>query len=118
MKPQHRVRYKEVSYNMTGKLDPDYEREVEASTTKLEVAYERAVRRAEAVEKRISRAAHKMGTAKVKKSRETARREHELALAEYEDRLREIREIESLMQSSPASSVHRGTKSFRPVPRD
>lgn len=118
MKPQHRIRYKEVSYNMTGKLDPDYEREVEASTMKLEVAYEKAKRRAEAAEKRISRAAHKMEHAKVKRSRETARKEHIAALAEYEARLKELEELQALMTSTPAGSSNRGTKSYRHVPTD
>lgn len=118
MKPQHRIPYREISYNMTGKLDPDYEREVEASTMKLEVAYEKARRRAEAAEKRIARAAHKMENAKVRRSRETARKEHMAALAEYEDRLKELQELQALMTYTPAGSANRGTKSYRHVPTD
>lgn len=116
MKIEHKVRYREVSHNMTGKLDPDYEREVEEATTKLEVAYAKAERRVEAAKKRMEKAARKMETLKVKKARVVATKEHGIALAEYEDRLRELEEIRQLMTSSPAGSQHRGTKSFRPVP--
>lgn len=118
MKIQHRIRYKEVSYNMTGKLDPDYEREVEAATTKLEVAYAKAERRVEAAQKRMDKAARKIETLKVKKARTTAIKEHAVALAEYEDRLRELDEIRQLMTYTPAGSQNRGTKSFRHVPTD
>lgn len=114
MKLQHRV--PDFSQNMTGKLDPDYEREVERSTTKLEVAYARAQRRLEAVEKRRGKLERKLTTVKSKKSRAVAEKELKKLLSEYVDREEELRTIVEMMTSTPAGSLHRGIKSFRPLP--
>ncbi len=114
MKLQHRV--PDFSRNMTGKLDPDYEREVERSTTKLEVAYARAQRRLEAIEKRKQKLEHKIATTKTKKSKVVAEKELKKLLSEYVAREEELRTIVEMMTSTPAGSLHRGIKSFRPLP--
>jgi hypothetical protein len=114
MKLQHRV--PDFSRNMTGKLDPDYEREVERSTVKLEVAYAKAQRRLEAVQKRKERAEQKLLTLKTKKSRVATEKELKKLLAEFIVREEELKTIEEMMTYTPSSSKNRGTKSFRPVP--
>jgi hypothetical protein len=114
VKLQHRV--PDFSRNMTGKLDPDYEREVERSTTKLEVAYARAQRRLEAIEKRKQKLEHKIATTKTKKSKVVAEKELKKLLSEYVAREEELRTIVEMMTSTPAGSLHRGIKSFRPLP--
>ena len=116
MKLQHRV--PDFSRNMTGKLDPDYEREVERSTTKLEVAYARAQRRLEAIEKRKQKLEHKIATTKTKKSKVVAEKELKKLLSEYVAREEELKAIVELMTATPAGSKHRGVKSFRPLPLD
>ena len=116
MKLQHRV--PDFSRNMTGKLDPDYEREVERSTTKLEVAHARAQRRLEAVEKRREKLERKISTTKTKKSRAVAEKELKKLMSEYLAREEELKAIVELMTATPASSRHRGVKSFRPLPLD
>jgi len=116
VKLQHRV--PDFSRNMTGKLDPDYEREVERSTTKLEVAYARAQRRLEAVEKRKDKLERKVATTKTKKSKAVAERELKKLLVEYLAREKELRLIVELMTTTPAGSRYRGVKSFRPLPLD
>lgn len=116
MKLQHRV--PDFSQNMTGKLDPDYEREVERSTVKLEVAYAKAQRRLESVQKRKERAEQKLLTLKTKKSRVATEKELKKLLAEFTAREEELKAIYELMTYTPAGSSNRGIKSFRPVPKN
>ena len=101
---------------MTGKLDPDYEREVDQMTARLERDYANAEKRVEASERRAAR------IERVKESAQTARDkkgyERDLAAAweQVSARRDELARLASLMSASPASAAHRGTKSFRTVP--
>lgn len=116
MKMTHKVPVNLISNNMTGKLDPDYERQVERSTRKLEVEYAKAYRRVEAVEKRALRAQLQSETLKAKKSRDKAKKEYKALILELEARRLELLELERMMTYTPAGSQNRGTKSFKPAP--
>lgn len=120
MKIHHRVPVDKISYNMTGKLDPDYEAEVERSTAKLEKEWERAQKRVEsakiAAEKARVRAAYVEQQRAEKLERQEAERQYKLALELLAEREEELRELEVMMTSSPAGSQNRGKKSYRPVP--
>ena len=120
MKIQHRVPINNISYNMTGKLDPTYEAEVERSTKKLEKEWEKAQKRLEsakaAAESARLRAAYVEEQKAERLERKTAEKEYRLALSLLAEREEELREIEIMMTSSPAGSQNRGNKSYRPVP--
>jgi hypothetical protein len=116
MKITHRVPVDLISDNMTGKLDPDYERQVNRSTRKLEVQYARAQRRVEAVEKRALKAQVRSETLKAKKERDKAKKEYKDLILELEARRLELMELERMMTYSPAGSQNRGKESFKPVP--
>jgi hypothetical protein len=91
-------------------ITPEYQAQVDRATSKAMVAYERAQRRLKSAESRLARA---QSTQSKKKS---AQRELAIALELVELRREELRRIEALMTSVPASAEHRGTRSFRPVP--
>jgi hypothetical protein len=116
MKMTHRVPVDLISYNMTGKLDPDYERQVERSTSKLEAQYAKAQRRVEAMEKRVLHVQMQSETLKAKKSRDKAKKEYKTLILELEARRLELLELEKMMTYTPAGSQNRGTKSFKPAP--
>lgn len=117
MKMQHRVPVDKISYNMTGKLDPAYEAEVEKSTQKLEREWQRAQKRLESARKSAENARLRAESAKTaKKEKDRAQKEYKKALALIEERQAELREIELMMTYSPAGSQNRGNKSYRPVP--
>lgn len=120
MKMHHRVPVDKISYNMTGKLDPDYEAEVERSTKKLEKEWQRAQKRLEsakiAAENARLRAEYVERQKAEKLERQAAEREYKLALELLAEREEELRELEVMMTSSPAGSQNRGKKSYRPVP--
>lgn len=90
-------------------LDDAYEREVQRSTEKLERAYRRAERRAQQAEARL---------AKAKRDPKVSRKRHVIADLEaaVQARRDELEEYRRMMVSVPASAVHRGRDSFRPVP--
>lgn len=116
MKMTHRVPVDLISYNMTGKLDPDYERQVERSTSKLEAQYAKTQRRVEAMEKRVLHVQMQSETLKAKKSRDKAKKEYKTLILELEARRLELLELEKMMTYTPAGSQNRGTKSFKPAP--
>jgi predicted nucleic acid-binding Zn-ribbon protein len=106
---------KEVGSNMTGRLDPDYEAEVERMTVSREVAYASAQRRLDAAERKAKRLEHRLDTATGKTKRLT-KRELATAWEAVEARRAELESLARGMTSTPASAQNRGTKSFRPVP--
>lgn len=120
---QHRVP-STLSYNMTGKLDPEYEAQVEKATAKLSADWERAQKKLEAAKKSAESArlrAERLWTVqesnrKVKLEREEAEEAYRLALNALAEREEELRELEIMMTSTPAGSKNRGTKSYRVVP--
>ena len=83
-------------------VDEEYQAQVDRSTDRLVRKYRKA-------QGRLEKARSSLGRAKTEKSRVNIQRD-------IDDRLFELREIEALMRSSPQSSSHRGTASFRPVP--
>ena len=113
MKLTHRHKKNNYSENMTGKLDPAYEREVERSTNKLEVEYAAAQRRLESAEKQKIKAEERLAKSNGKKTKAQAQREFDLALQAFIEREHEFQEIVRLMNGTPASSMHRGNKSHR-----
>lgn len=117
MRIQHRVPFREVSQNMTGRLDPAYEREVEAYTARLERDYANAQKRLEAAERKQERLARLLEAATSSKSRKRMERDAQEAWALVEERRLELMRLSSMMTAVPASASHRGTKSFTKVPR-
>ena len=115
MKIKHRVPLQNFSQDMTGKLDPEYERQVERSTNKLEVEYAKAQRRFESLEKRIAKTQIQVDTLKVKKARDKAKKEYKNLIDELEERRAELLELERMMTYTPAGSQNRGSKSYRPI---
>lgn len=114
MKIPHRV--PDVSPNMTGRLDPAYEGEVERSTERGEREYAQAQRRVDAAERRARRAEAEVEAARSPKERRLTRKQLAVAWALVELRRQDLAVIERTMQSSPASAGHRGDRSYRPVP--
>jgi DNA repair exonuclease SbcCD ATPase subunit len=113
-KPQrsrHRAAPVPWSSSKPVELSESYEREVQRSTEKLERDYRRALKRVEQAEARLARA-------KEPAKRRPAVKQHVLAQLEAEvaARREELEEFRRMMQASPASAAHRGTRSYRPVP--
>lgn len=99
MKIRHRVPLVAKSDPIT----PDYQDELDRTAAKAEAAYNRALKRLQAAELRLSRAQRK----------QAAPRQHKRQIAELEAMV-ELRRIElqkwhMMMVASPASSMHRGT---------
>lgn len=123
MKMQHRVP-SNLSYNMTGKLDPEYEARVEKDTAKLSAEWERAQKKLEAAKKGAETArlraerlwAIQQSNREAKLEREEAEKAYRIALDALAEREEELRELEVMMTSTPAGSQNRGKKSHRVVP--
>lgn len=84
-------------------ITPEYQDELDRTAAKAEAAYNRALKRLEAAELRLTRAQRK----------QAAPRRHRRQIAELEAMV-ELRRIElqkwhMLMVATPASSMHRGT---------
>lgn len=91
--------------------DPEWEERVEREATATTDARERAVLKAR---ERLTRAEARV--AEMRDRREAESRV-QAAMRVAEDRRRELLELEALMRESPAGSVHRGKRSYRPVPQ-
>lgn len=123
MKIPHRAP-SNLSNNMTGKLDPEYEAQVDKATQKLQAKWEKAQRKLEAARlnaeeslRRFEKAEkNKAATAEAKKNRQIAEVQYQRALVLIAEREAELIELEMMMTSTPAGSQNRGTKSFRAVP--
>ena len=99
MKIKHRVPLLAKSDPIT----PEYQDELDRTAAKAEAAYNRALKRLQAAEQRLSRAQRK----------QAAPRQHKRQIAELEAMV-ELRRIElqkwhMMMVATPASSMHRGT---------
>jgi hypothetical protein len=114
LKIQHRVPI--LSQNMTGKIDPEYQREVDATTHRLERDWANAQKSLEAATRRAERAERVAEVAKGRKRERSARDTLALAWATVELRRAELDRLGRIMSTSPAAAIHRGDKSFRPVP--
>lgn len=107
--------FREVGSNMTGKLDPDYEAEVERMTVSREVAWAAAERRLAAAERKAERLARIAESATGKTKRMT-KKDLSAAWAMVELRRTELEELARGMTWTPAPRKNRGTDSYRPVP--
>lgn len=99
MKIRHRVPLVATSDPIT----PEYQDELDRTAAKAEAAYNRALKRLQAAELRLSRAQRK----------QAAPRQHKRQIAELEAMV-ELRRVElqkwhMMMVATPASSMHRGT---------
>lgn len=112
----HRAYQPPLTANMTGHIDPEYQREVDRSTNKLEIEYARETRKLIADERRHARLARTAPNAKTRGTRSHREREMRDLWTAIEARRVELRRMERLMSASPQSSSHRGTGSYRPVP--
>lgn len=112
----HRPRlFREVGDNMTGKLDPAYEAEVERMTVSREVAWAAAERKLAAAERKAEKLTRVAESATGKKKRLT-KKELAAAWAMVELRRNELEDLARGMTTSPAPTQNRGTDSYRPVP--
>ncbi len=109
MRITHRVRLPREPKPV--EITPEYQAEVDRSTEKLERRYRLAQRAVEAARSRKERAESIVGHAKLRRKSITE------AEAVLEARLAELADLERMMQASPASAQHRGTKSFTKLPR-
>lgn len=106
-KSRHRIPTS-VSF-VSDPIDERYQREVDRDTARLEQRYKAAQARAAAAETRAQRLA-------ARAKADNASRLASAAWRAYEDALREVREIELLMQpSNTASARHRGRNSHTPA---
>jgi hypothetical protein len=92
---------------------PEYEAEVQRSTQALERRYRRAEQRLRSAEARRETVLRRQ--VREAQQRKYARELRE-AIALVELRRTELEALARMMQAAPASSVHRGDRSYRPVP--
>lgn len=98
-------------------ITPEYQAEVDRSTNKAMLEYERARRRLEAAERRLRKAEEASRVAGARKKVKATARELAVAAELVELRREELHRLEALMKNVPASAEHRGKRSYRPVPQ-
>ena len=98
-------------------ITPEFQAEVDRSTNKAMLAYERAQRRLSAAEARLARAEERSAKRLDAQRQRVADRELKVAAELVELRREELQRVEALMKSAPASAEHRGVRGFRPVPQ-
>ena len=116
MKIQHRMPASAFNSNMTGRIDEDYQIEVDRTTERLEREFNSERLRLESAERRHARIANSVKADKTRRAREHHDRDIRAAWALVEERRQELGRLAALMTSSPQSATHRGTKSHRKVP--
>lgn len=117
MKIRHHVRNASLK---SDPVSPEYQAEVDRSTNKAQVAWERAKRKLLAAERRLALADAKVvaRAALGKPTNDSLARECRIAAELVELRREELQFIENLMQSIPGGgSQHRGRGTHRPVPQ-
>lgn len=97
-------------------VTPEYQAEVDRSTSKAMVAYERAQKRLAAANRRLVRAEERSAEHLSAARRRVADRELKVAAELVELRREELQRVEALMKGVPASAEHRGVRGFRPAP--
>jgi hypothetical protein len=101
MKIKHRVPL--AMLGKSAEISPEYQAELDRTAAKAEAAYNRALKRLQAAELRLSRAQRK----------QAAPRQHKRQIAELEAMVQlrriELQKWHMLMVATPASSMHRGT---------
>lgn len=91
--------------------DPEWEERVEREAMATTDARERSVAKAA---ERLARAEARVA---LLLERQASEARVQAAIRAVESRRQELLEMEALMRSSPAGSVHRGVGSYRPVPQ-
>lgn len=117
MKLRHRI--PTAALRDSDPVTPDYQAQVDRSTAKAQVAYERAQRNLTAALRRLERADEAVlaNAAKGRKKDGALVRAAKVAAELVELRREELQELERLMKAAPASSTHRsGRKGHRPIP--
>lgn len=117
MKIRHRV--PTAAFGGSDPVTPEYQAQVDRSTTKAQTAYERAQRNLAAALRRQERADEAVlaNAAKGRKKDTALVRAAKVAAELVELRREELLELERLMKAAPASSTHRGgRKGHRPIP--
>ena len=115
----HRVRLardEELTANMTGRVDPSYQRRVDEQTESRMLAYAAAVRALESAEKVAQRAALSVQSATTARDKKRRASREAVAWAHVQLRWEELERIQRIMSTSPAAASYRGTSSYRPVP--
>lgn len=100
MKIKHRVPAAQMV--RSDPITPEYQAEVDRTTARAEAAYARALKRLHAAEERLAQV----------QARRAPKRKQQIAELEAMVELRrtELETLHRMMTSSPASSMHRGTK--------
>lgn len=117
MKLRHRI--PSAAFSGSESVTPEYQAQVDRSTTKAQVAYERAQRNLAAALRRQERADEALlaNGAKGRKKDTALVRAAKVAAELVELRREELQELDRLMKAAPASSTHRsGRQGHRPVP--
>jgi hypothetical protein len=97
----------------SAEVSAEYQAEVDRATSAAERRFRVAQQRLESAERRRDRLqAQRVTAARARQHK----RDLATALALVELRRAELEELARMMQSSPASAVHRGDRSYRPVP--
>jgi hypothetical protein len=116
MKIAHRVPTVAPTSNMTGRIEPGYQREVDNSMARFAADYLRAQKSLEGAERRLKKAQSIAVEGLVKKAKAKADKDTQALWVLVEARREELNILARHMSSTPAGSKNRGTDSFRPVP--
>lgn len=106
---RHRIPIEHL--RLTDPVTPEYQAQVDRSTTRLEREFAAATRRVAKAEDQVRRALAATGQSRKSRQRDIAR-----AQAAVELRRAELAKYESLMMASDFAARHRGRDSYRPVP--
>jgi hypothetical protein len=113
-KSRHRVPV-EIVMRITAEITPEYQRQVDRSTEKLEREYIQAQKRLEAAERRALKVGPEPHAKKRRSTADTREKRLIDLWAEVELRRQELMDIERLMHGSHVPQRNRGRGSFKPV---
>lgn len=114
MKVAHQVRVPPTN-NMTGKLDADYQAEVDASMERLSREYERELKALAIQERRRVKAENRSLNAATSAERREASARLRAIDEAIEARRQELLKLQRLMTEIPAPSRNRGSRTVRHV---
>jgi hypothetical protein len=115
----HRIRLArddELTDNMTGNIDPDYQRRLDEQIESREKAHGAALRALEAAERAAQQATRAVRAATTARDKKHRASKEAVAWAHVQLRREELERIQRIMSTSPAAARYRGTSSYRPVP--
>lgn len=114
MKLRHNV--PDTSSNMTGKVQPEYQAQVDRSTHRLEREYLAQEKRVIAAGARAAKAQRQLDAATGARARRLGAHDLAVAWELVQIRREELDRLARLMSQAPQSAAHRGNASFRPIP--